>query len=176
MRGVAFSVTLLLSLCINAMVFAGDMQKVDLPPIDPPDHWHDLTYDDATSTSKCIGDPETPLCAVETVLACFMRAKVELCRIGSGDKNYPAMITTETQPALAQRYWVADVDIVTVKNKSSFAKVRYLKPKIDDIAIKIHKVDCYFGKCPKPVGPPAIYLVRKNGDKWMAADWATPRW
>ena len=32
-----------------------------------------------TSTSKCIGDPKTPICAVETFLACRVRNKQELC-------------------------------------------------------------------------------------------------
>jgi hypothetical protein len=32
------------------------------------------------STSKCIGDPKTPLCAAETYAACFLAGRKELCR------------------------------------------------------------------------------------------------
>ena len=32
------------------------------------------------ATSQCIGDPRTPLCAVETLLACFTRHDMSLCR------------------------------------------------------------------------------------------------
>lgn len=44
------------------------------------------------STSPCIGDPKTPLCAVETFIACFVRRQIQLCgRVGasispSGDR------------------------------------------------------------------------------------------
>jgi hypothetical protein len=148
----------------------------ELPPIDGPDQWHVLTHDDATSTSKCIGDPKTPLCAVETVLACFLRHKDELCRIGSGDPNFPSIFQTEIQPAESWRYWVAGVELVSENNRGSFKRVRYLKPQLGDIAVRISDAPCYDNKCYKPVGPPTIYLVRRNGDKWMAADKAVPRW
>lgn len=32
-----------------------------------------------SATSKCIGDPKTPICAVENLLACRVRKKQELC-------------------------------------------------------------------------------------------------
>jgi hypothetical protein len=41
----------------------------DLPAIDPPGKGRVMTHDDLTSTSNCIGNPITPLCAVETVIA-----------------------------------------------------------------------------------------------------------
>ncbi|MFA6020956.1 MAG: hypothetical protein WC722_11900 [Rhodospirillales bacterium] len=172
----SLALALTLALGVSGPAQADDAAQIDLPPIDGPDQWHLMTHDDATSTSQCIGDPKTPLCAIETVLACFLRAKVEFCRVGSGDPKYPQRISTEIQPAESRRYWVAGAEFVTEKNKASFKKVRYLKPQIGDIAIQIHEAPCYDQKCYKPVGPPAIYLVRRNGDKWMAADWATPRW
>lgn len=56
----------------------------DLPSPTPKGQWLVLTPDDATSTSKCIGKPETPLCGAETILACFERKDKELCRVGMG--------------------------------------------------------------------------------------------
>jgi hypothetical protein len=38
-----------------------------------------MGYSNATSTSTCIGDPVTPLCAVETFEACRRRAEWPLC-------------------------------------------------------------------------------------------------
>jgi hypothetical protein len=35
--------------------------------------WRVMTQSDAISTSRCIGDPKTPLCAIETVEACIVR-------------------------------------------------------------------------------------------------------
>jgi hypothetical protein len=33
-----------------------------------------------SATSDCIGDPRTPVCAVETLLACFARQDMALCK------------------------------------------------------------------------------------------------
>jgi hypothetical protein len=147
----------------------------ELPPIDGPDQWHVLTHDDATSTSKCIGDPKTPLCAVETVLACFVREERELCLTGTGgaSENFGF---DKNRSEYSLLYWVAKAELVSEKNKKHYKQVRYLKPQNGDIAIGIRDARCYDSKCNKPVGPPTIYLVRRNGDKWMAADWARPRW
>ena len=49
-----------------------------------PARWRVMTMEDATSTSRCIGDPRTPLCAVETHTACFIRRQVRLCTISYG--------------------------------------------------------------------------------------------
>jgi len=35
---------------------------------------------ESQATSDCIGDPKTPLCAVETLIACFARQDRALCR------------------------------------------------------------------------------------------------
>jgi len=53
-----------------------------LPELTPKGQYLVLTEDDAASSSKCIGEPVTPMCAVETVLACFVRASKNLCLIG----------------------------------------------------------------------------------------------
>ncbi|MDK9722141.1 MAG: hypothetical protein OEL53_13270 [Rhodospirillales bacterium] len=169
------AMALTLALGVSGPAQADDAARIDLPPIDGPDQWHLMTHDDATSTSQCIGDPKTPLCAIETVLACFLRHNDHLCRIGTGNPDFPEGIKSIVQPAYTQRYWVAAAEFVTA-NKPSYAKVRYLKPHVGDIAVRIHDAPCYDQKCYKPVGPPAIYLVRRNGDKWMVADKAVPSW
>lgn len=64
-------------------------QEIDelLADIPAPDEWRFISIDDATS--KCIGDPKTPLCAVETVIACFARMDISLCqRVGQKGKTY----------------------------------------------------------------------------------------
>lgn len=176
MRACVISMMAALTLALGVQAHAEDALSVELPPIDGPDQWHLMTHDDATSTSQCIGDPRTPLCAIETVLACHLRQIDELCRIGMGWSDFPGQIKTQVQSTYTQRYWVAATEFVTAKNKRSYAKVRYLKPQIGDIAIRIHDAPCYDQKCYKPVGPPTIYLVRQNGDRWKTDDWATPRW
>lgn len=81
----------------------------DLPPIDPPGVWHTLTQDDATTDSKCIGNPVTPLCAVETIRACFTRRDDSLCQIGMGLDHLPGLSLTNKRPELSERYRVVSV-------------------------------------------------------------------
>lgn len=58
-----------------------------LADVPSPDEWRFISSGD--STSKCIGDPKTPLCAVETVIACFARMDINLCRrVGQKGKIY----------------------------------------------------------------------------------------
>ena len=61
---------LLFFLLIAALPLRAD----DRPP------WRLIGPDGATTTSQCIGRPETPLCAVETLLACFQRSAADLCQ------------------------------------------------------------------------------------------------
>ena len=58
--------------------FAGK-PGADLPKPDPKGYWRVMTQDDATTTSKCLGSRETPLCAVENFRACNLRKVAELC-------------------------------------------------------------------------------------------------
>jgi hypothetical protein len=62
----------------NMSLAGGD---ADLPAPDPPGHWRYITQDAERTTSQCIGDPKTPLCAMETVWACYVRNKAEFCAI-----------------------------------------------------------------------------------------------
>ena len=45
--------------------------------------WRTLTFSDETTTSKCIGKPVTPICAVETFLACAEPSRKKLCAMVS---------------------------------------------------------------------------------------------
>jgi len=41
-----------------------------LPPLTPRKIWWTLGWNAKTTTSHCIGDPRSPLCAAETMMAC----------------------------------------------------------------------------------------------------------
>src|SRR3546814_10964403 len=49
-----------------------------LPAVDAPGQYR-LIGPPGRSDSRCIGRPDTPLCAVETLLACFARREAALC-------------------------------------------------------------------------------------------------
>ena len=57
-----------------------------------PSLWRIIAQDDGTATSRCIGHPESPLCAVETLLACFQWARPDLCRMVDDDEEQYAAI------------------------------------------------------------------------------------
>lgn len=105
-----------------------------------------------TATSKCIGDPKTPICAVETLLACRGLNKKELCdlvgvhnqRLDGEPYSFSYRIMKshiykkrEIPKSLADAYWIkpgyADVSIEELafdnERCTDFCKVGYsLRP------------------------------------------------
>ena len=76
---------------------------------DPEGVWRTVTQDDATSTSDCIGDLVTPLCAVDTVMACFARFQGKLCQLVW---SYPASDYKFSSGAHPARYMMYRVTAV----------------------------------------------------------------
>lgn len=60
------------------------------------------------ATSDCIGDPRTPLCALETFLACTARVEPKLClRVGVDDYSF------QGKPRLlAKNYYIVSTHII----------------------------------------------------------------
>ncbi|MEO5337646.1 MAG: hypothetical protein H7841_12235, partial [Magnetospirillum sp. WYHS-4] len=77
----AVLVSLLLSgFLAGGQVRAAGPSSKDFKP-DPPDKWHVVSWDPAITTSRCIGNPVTPRCALETFFACSVRLELALCRL-----------------------------------------------------------------------------------------------
>ena len=150
------------------------LQPSDLPPIDPPGGWHTLTQDDATSDSKCIGKPVTPLCAVETVKACHVRNDEPLCRIGEGP-SYRARNLGSERHTHYIRYRVAGAAVITKGNRDAYW-VERMKPRIGDTVLQLSHVQCRGDTCHPELGPPTSYILRRWEGGWYAAEWSTPRW
>jgi hypothetical protein len=66
-------------------------KKAKTPPDDPmvpkidKTFWRRMAQTDAESTSPCIGSRESPICVVETHLACHTRRIYDLCRYAMGE-------------------------------------------------------------------------------------------
>ncbi len=60
----------------------------DFPDPTPEYTWWSLGWNQKLTTSHCIGKNTSPLCVVETALACKTRKKIELCRIARKDPDY----------------------------------------------------------------------------------------
>jgi hypothetical protein len=82
---------LLVAAFLSAAALPALADDVPLPELTPKGHYLVMTWDNATSSSNCIGDPKTPMCAVETVLACFVRGDHSLCQIGMGLDRDPGL-------------------------------------------------------------------------------------
>lgn len=74
-----FYLLILIAIVATVWTISPAIASDQLPPPDPEGTWRVITQDPATTTSKCIGDTSTPVCALETLLACFARNDYPLC-------------------------------------------------------------------------------------------------
>ncbi len=153
----------------------------DLPAIDPPDVWRQMTFDDATSDSKCVGKFETALCAVETVIACFTRVNDDLCS--------RARLNANKYPVTGSRgkHWSRDiyrVDSAERLTDDTILDIPRWTTGVSpgDIRIDIRIRQCTLlaaGEyCSSPVYSENIYTARKTEHGWRVVDWGGPdiRW
>lgn len=101
------------------------------------------------ATSECIGRPDTPLCAVETLLACRVRREEALCELVDdtpGDSvNWRASVS----------YFIATIDAVEDENLPSGHKY----------TVTLEEFDAYRDR---RYGDPEFtrYSVLRSGDNW----------
>lgn len=142
---------------------------------DPPGVWRKLTWDDATTTSKCIGKPVTPICAVETMLACYMQSRENLCHLAIFGQEDRQFIYSEASPALYTAYRISAVKKVRAGNL-----VRLLDEVAQpgDVLVDLRDKACEVKshRCENDIGPPTTHLLRKVGEEWRIITWDTPRW
>lgn len=165
---------------VQAMVLMGGHGALaadasDLPPIDQPSHWRVLTQDDSTSDSKCIGKPVTPLCAVETIRACFVREDDSLCQIGMGLDHLPGLIhliDREGLVGLGERYRIVAAAKIGKKKRSPINGER---PEAGDVLVDVIDLYCRGQKCSRSSSRPTTYLMRHQEERWIVLTWDTPR-
>ena len=163
-------------------------EKVRPQPVDSrdfdapfaPDHkgeWRVVTLTGGTST--CIGDPVTPLCVVETYLACYLRAMVELCRT--------AMARFWRQPSRV--HWRANERYYLIYRLAAAAPVTAesmrrglieLPRQPGDIRMWVEKRRCWTGT---PIDDCLLsdrdtgYILRRSGRRWaLVATTIGPEW
>jgi hypothetical protein len=178
------------SILLGASALPALAADPDLPRIDPPGHWRLMTQDPSTTTSKCVGDTSTPLCAVETIRACFVRVDDKLCQIGMGLDQPPGKVSYKVK-GLYERYRIVSAKRVREKDlRISDTDPRYVDDpdyapwawKVGDLKIGIVGIECWEyvdkswrGGCERGHLPPIIYVVRKTVDHWRVVDWGMTR-
>ncbi|MDK9721647.1 MAG: hypothetical protein OEL53_10745 [Rhodospirillales bacterium] len=118
-----------------------------------------------TATSDCIGVPKSPVCAVETILACTRRIDKAMCaRAGITNFHY------QDKPDERLRYRILSVKVLTRKDilKEDWEKPDGLRP--DDVEIIVQEPDEHPPACPKS-GCKTSFWVKPDGIDWRVVDW-----
>jgi len=156
-------------------------EDAPLPPVTPGGEYLVLTQDDATSTSKCIGDPVTPMCAVETVLACHARGDHSLCRTGMGLDHDPGL--GGEGPWDNMTYHVTRSEVLTGEHFPwRPAHDMPWRPGQIDMQAGDIRIDIILNLCDGKPSPDSCgfsfgtlsYIVRKQGNRWAVMIWQPP--
>jgi hypothetical protein len=174
----------MLALLIAALLgpMAGTRAADSIVKPDPPGVWRILGPDDKDTTSKCIGKPKTPICAVETFLACFVRDDESLCG-NSAIYERPSRHTLRRVPFAAYRF----VGSTRVGGRGWWRTVEsrfgghyrsiLARARLGDLAVFVHSVPCHTPRnCIEMwrKSPPMLYAVRREGAIWRIVDNTMP--
>ena len=139
-----------------------------------PARWRVMTMEDATSTSRCIGDPRTPLCTVETLMACFIRRQGQLCAISHGYPPSEAGRFRLSKPGPSYRTEYRVVRFHLIRNNDPLLNldVEWLKP--GDVDMTVYERSCLLPRqsCLSEPVSRFVYAVRPDGDRWRITAYA----
>lgn len=145
-------------------VFVGmaGIAAAQIPAIDPAGQYR-LIGTPEGSDSRCIGRPETPLCAVETLLACFARREDSLCwQVWQPPGAGKRLFLRETRPGYWWSYRVAAAEQVSADETLIAIAGR-------NCGLQIAAPDCVLTPA-----PPTQYRVRRQNGIWLVVDWSSP--
>jgi hypothetical protein len=152
-----------------------------------------LTLDNETSTSDCIGEPRTPLCAVETRMACSYHGRKDYCVAVEVDNAHVAGLNPAnpySYAGVADRWYEVlkqeVIDETNVRFLERGLKLPFLF--LGDVAVWLQWTSCWpedeclegtqarskrgYGKgCPKTRCIRSLYpdvsIVRKKDNRWI---------
>ena len=158
-----------------------------------------LDFTNEGSTSRCIGDPRTPMCAAETLEACRIRAEWKLCEpIEHNYSVYGRGVPAGYALLIYFRYEILASRLLKARDLEFERLGRSAKPwRIDDVALRLwwegcppisscvvetqmHATKKYgegcrsFANCDKDPHP-RTYILRRKGSRWIVvADYFGP--
>lgn len=146
----------------------------ELPPLAQPGQWNYVTQDDASSSSHCVGRPLSPLCAVETLLACFQRDRQELCRmVDDGTEQYAQIFSSPADLSKYLAYRVLDAK----KIDADSARAGQASHALDgDVLLTVDQREGQLGRYARATGAPAqdFLLRRQANGTWKIVSWGDP--
>ena len=159
-------------IAVTADVQTASAQDADLPAVSQPGQWNYITQDNAASSSQCIGRPITPLCAVETMLACFQRGQFAMCqKVDDGAEQYAQVFSFPADPTRYLLYRVVAARRLTARDLPADQPVA----KADDVILRIEQEENYMGQFARPATAPASDFVLRQGDdgSWHIVSWGS---
>ncbi|WP_341704588.1 hypothetical protein [Ferrovibrio sp.] len=133
-----------------------------LPAVDPGGQYRLIGPADR-SDSACIGSPSTPLCAVETLLACFANRDESLCwAVWRPPQAGGVLFAGPARPAYWWSYRIAGAVQTTPDEAVIAIAGRHCGLQLDA------------PDCSTTPAPPTSYRVRRAvGGGWQVVDWAS---
>jgi len=177
MRAAYLAVTAtLLALTTTALANGGE------PRPEPPGVMRLMTFDNATSTSDCIGNPVTPLCAAETRQACYLRHDTDLCAVVGEDVTFHYDVSLENRRDAYAHYKIIEIEELTDANIPAGMRRLSVHRSDPDVLWRPGdvKVLLQWQFCDLQLGcgfwslVPKTYLVRPAGDGWRVVTVDTP--
>ncbi len=147
----------------------------DLPPLTQKNHPRIMTMQDGTSTSKCIGKLITPLCAVETKIACITRHDQRLCDLIDFHFIYGKSTT-----ASSTRYLISRATIIDDRHFPWHPSVDKGQPagtpsvRAGDVRIDVRVLECFrYDRwiCAPSYDTATAHVVRKENGIWRLIGW-----
>jgi len=158
-----------------------------------------LDFTNAGSTSRCIGDPKTPLCAAETMAACLIRADWKLCELNDHDYSvYGSGVPAGISFLYFYRYEILSSRTLAAPDIAYERLGRLAKPwRIGDVALRLWWEGCppidecvvetrmhptkkfgegcrSFAYCGRETHPRTYILRRKNSHWIVIASYVEP--
>jgi len=164
-RIVAMAVLVALLIAPDASIAGGPQHTGKAP------RWRTLTDSEETTTSKCIGKPVTPICAVETLKACFKRSEIALCRIASFngesekfEKLGPPFRGYKTEYTIIKYQTIRRVP-------ANLRNVGWIKRGDVDVHITVRSCPLTRETCAGEPTQSFAYMTRHVGDRWLVTDY-----
>jgi hypothetical protein len=122
------------------------------------------------ATSDCIGDPRTPLCAVETFIACWTRREPVLCnRVGQPRGSFEGAAL----PAPAAEYYL--VKLFTIQSKDIPAHLKdayWYRPGMVNVELKKRGCEATIVDGCDALWTEYNYYLKLVGNQWHLASWS----
>jgi hypothetical protein len=108
-----------------------------------------VTHDPDTSSSRCIGEPKTPLCAIETAWACQIWGKKSLCAAVGIPEDYAEkewIWHTDDRRGANSLYQVIDSKTLTQTDIDTFFSSYSEFPLYPgDVIVRLWEAQCHTG-------------------------------